>query len=140
MARRERRKTTWSRSAAPANARCCRSARPAPGQNGTGRVVLAEHVGAVDGEQLREPRAGTIDPAFDCPHRGLADGRGLLMGEACRPDENERFALVRQQRVASALRNSSNSSLLLEERDFRSLGDVKVGAIDRPTSRARLIA
>jgi hypothetical protein len=55
--------------------------------------------------------AGTIDPAFDCPHRGLADGRGLLMEKACRPDENERFALV-GSRVASALRNSSNSSRL----------------------------
>ena len=87
-----------TRSAATAHAPICRAARPAPGQNGTGRVVLAEHVGAVDGKQLRESPAGTIDPALDCPHRGLADGRGLLMGEACRPDENERFALVRQQR------------------------------------------
>ena len=58
------------------------SAAPAGGQNSTRRVVLTEHVGAVDGEQLREPRAGTIDPALDRPGRAIADSRGLLVGEA----------------------------------------------------------
>jgi hypothetical protein len=33
-------------------------------RDGTRRVVLAEPVGAVDGEQLREPRAGTMTRLF----------------------------------------------------------------------------
>jgi hypothetical protein len=41
------------------------------GQKHTRRVVLAEPIGAVDGEQLREPRAGTIDPALHRPYRAL---------------------------------------------------------------------
>ena len=65
-----------------ANTRCCESDTPAACQNGTGGVVLAEHVGAVDGEQRGEPRAGTMDPALDRPYRALADGGGLLIGEA----------------------------------------------------------
>jgi hypothetical protein len=41
----------------------CQLAAPARGQNGTRRVIRAESVGRLDGELLREPRAGTIDPA-----------------------------------------------------------------------------
>src|SRR6266446_7043062 len=73
------------------------STAPARGQNGTRRVVLAEPVGAVDGEQLREPRAGTIDPALDRPYRALAD-RSRLLNRCRRPDCNhgglERHQLV----------------------------------------------
>src|SRR5882724_2444778 len=73
------------------------STAPARGQNGTRRVVLAEPVGAVDGEQLREPRAGTIDPALDRPHRALADRSRLLVGEARRTDEKQSLALAGRQ-------------------------------------------
>ena len=58
---------------ATANTRCCELDTPAACQNGTGGVVLAEHVGAFDGEQRGEPRAGTMDPAFDRPYRAIAD-------------------------------------------------------------------
>ena len=70
------------------------STAPARGQNGTRRVVLAEPVGAVDGEQLREPRAGTIDPALDRPYRALADRSRLVVGEARRADEKQGLATV----------------------------------------------
>jgi hypothetical protein len=79
------------------NACCCQSAAPAHGQNGTRRLVLAEPVGAVDGEQLREPRAGTIDPALDRPYRALADRSRLLVGVARRADEKQGLALAGRQ-------------------------------------------
>src|SRR2546426_4502819 len=50
----------------------------AHGQNGTRRVILAEPVGAVDGEELREPRARAIEPALDRAYRALADHSRLL--------------------------------------------------------------
>ena len=66
---------------ATANTRCCESDTPAACQNGTGGVVLAEHVGAFDGEQRGEPRAGTMDPALDRPYRAIADRGGLVVRE-----------------------------------------------------------
>jgi hypothetical protein len=72
----------------------------APGQNDTHRAVLAEPVGAVDGEQLREPRAGTIDPALDRSYRALADRNRADEKQSLRwPDGS----------FASAKRNSSDS-------------------------------
>src|SRR5436309_1248273 len=44
-----------------------------------------EIVGAVEGDQLREPCARTIDPALDRPCRDLADRGRLLVGEADAP-------------------------------------------------------
>src|SRR6266567_2468839 len=88
---------TPSRQVATGNACCCQSVASARGQNGTRRVVLAEPVGAVDGEQLREPRAGTIDPALDRPHRALADRSRLLVRETRRADEKQGLALVGRQ-------------------------------------------
>src|SRR2546425_5027892 len=82
---------------ATANACCCQSTAPARGQNGTRRVVLAEPVGAVDGEELREPRARTIDPALDGPYRALADRSRLIVGEARRADEKQGLALAGRQ-------------------------------------------
>jgi hypothetical protein len=60
-------------------------------------VILAEPVGAVDGEELREPRARAIDPALDRPYRALADRSRLLVGEARRADEKQGLALVGRQ-------------------------------------------
>jgi hypothetical protein len=62
----------------PANARCCQSAAPAPGQNGTGRVALAEKSALSMGEQLPEPRRGTI-----------ADDGNLLVGKPDAPTRGE---------------------------------------------------
>jgi hypothetical protein len=70
------------------------SAAAARGQNGPRRVILAEPVGAVDREQLREPRARTIDPAPDRPYWGLADRSRLLVGETRRADEKQGLALI----------------------------------------------
>jgi hypothetical protein len=56
----------------------------AAGQNSTHRLIRPEGVGAVDGEKLSEPRAGTMDPALDRPYRAIADGGSLLAGEAGR--------------------------------------------------------
>ena len=61
------------------------------------RLIRTEGIDAVHGEKLNEPRAGTMDPALDRSYRALADGGGLLVGEARRADENERFALARQE-------------------------------------------
>jgi hypothetical protein len=77
-----------------------RSTAPARGQNGTRRVVLAEPVGAVDGEQLREPRAGTIDPALDRP---FADRSRLLVGEAGEAISGYRRSCRRRLRLRGAL-------------------------------------
>jgi hypothetical protein len=60
-------------------------------------MILAEPVGAVDGEQLREPRARTIDPALDRPYWGLADRSRLLVGETRRADEKQGLALIGRQ-------------------------------------------
>jgi hypothetical protein len=73
------------------------SAAPAHGQNGTRRVILAEPVGAVDGEELREPRARAIDPALDRAYRALADRSRLLVGETRRADEKQSLALAGRQ-------------------------------------------
>jgi hypothetical protein len=80
-----------------------RSTAPARGQNGTRRVVLAEPVGAVDGEQLREPRAGTIDPALDRPYRALADRSRLFVGEAGEAISGYRRSCRRRLRLRGAL-------------------------------------
>jgi hypothetical protein len=76
------------------------STAPACGQNGTRRVVVAEPVGAVDGEQLREPRAGTIDPALDRP---FADRSRLLVGEAGEAISGYRRSCRRRLRLRGAL-------------------------------------
>ena len=57
---------------------------PTRGQNGARRRVRPELVGAVDDEQLREPRACTINPALDRPYRGPTNLGGLVVGEARR--------------------------------------------------------
>ena len=44
----------------------CQSTTPAPGQNGTGRVALAEKSALSMGEQLPEPRRGTIADEATC--------------------------------------------------------------------------
>jgi len=72
-------------------------------------VVLAEPVGAVDGEELREPRARTIDPALDGPYRALADRSRLIVGEARRADEKQASRWP-DGSIASATRKSSNST------------------------------
>src|SRR6266436_8106644 len=104
------------------------STAPARGQNGTRRVVLAEPVGAVDGEQLREPRAGTIDPALDRPYRALADRSRLLVGEARRTDEKQSLALAgRQLRERHAEFLEFHPALLLGRR-FQAI-DVAAGGV-----------
>jgi len=60
-------------------------------------VILAEPVGAVDGEELREPRARAIDPALDRAYRALADRSRLLVGKTRRADEKQGLALVGRQ-------------------------------------------
>jgi hypothetical protein len=72
------------------------SAAPAGGQNSTRRVVLTEHVGAVDGEQLCEPFAATMDPALD---RTAAQSQTSAASSYEKPDAPTRMsaALVRQQ-------------------------------------------
>ena len=102
---------TVSDKVATANGCCCQSAAFARGQNGARRVVLAEPVGPVDGEQLREPRAGTIDPALDRPYRAFADRSRLIVEK---PDAPTRSRASRwpDGSFASATRNSSNSTRL----------------------------
>jgi hypothetical protein len=75
-----------------------RETAPAHGRNATRRVVLAERAGAVDGEQPRELRAGTIDPALDRPYRAPADRSRLLVRETRRTDEKQSLALAGRQR------------------------------------------
>src|SRR5258708_15700884 len=70
---------------------------PARRQDRPSRVVGPEIVGAVDGEELREPRARAIDPALDGAHRAFADRGRLFVGEARRPDEDKRLTLVGRQ-------------------------------------------
>ena len=69
----------------------------ARGQNGTRRAIRAESVGAVDGEQPREPRACAIDPALDRANCALTDRSRLLVGEARRADEKKSLARARRQ-------------------------------------------
>src|SRR5271166_6727904 len=66
-------------------------------QNSTRRVVRTEPVGVVDGQQLREPRAGTMDSALDRPYRGLADRSRLVVGKARRADQKQGLALDGRQ-------------------------------------------
>jgi hypothetical protein len=68
-----------------------------PGSERPGRVILAEPVGAVDGEELPEARAGTIDPALDRPYWALADRSRLVVGETRRADEKQGLALIGRQ-------------------------------------------
>jgi hypothetical protein len=56
----------------------CQSTTPAPGQNGTGRVALAEKSALSMGEQLPEARRGTI-----------ADDGNLLVGKPDAPTRGE---------------------------------------------------
>jgi hypothetical protein len=85
---------TASDKSSDSKACCCQSAAAANGQNGTRRVVLAEPLGALDGEQLREPAAGTIDPALDRPYRVRADRSRLVVGDVRRFDEEQGLALA----------------------------------------------
>src|SRR5262244_379825 len=73
------------------------SAAPARRQNCARRMIRTEVVGAVDGEQIRQPGACTIDPALDRSHRAIADGGRLLIREAPCADEDERYPLVRRE-------------------------------------------
>ncbi len=82
-------------------------------------LIRPEGIDAVHGEKLNEPRAGAMDPALDRSYRALADGGGLLVGEARRADENERFALVRQElreRPADRFVPGSNESIFVMAR------------------------
>jgi len=60
------------------------------------RIIRTEVVRPVDGEALRQPDARTIDPALDRSNRAIANGSGLLIGEARGSDQNQRFPLIRR--------------------------------------------
>lgn len=96
--------------------------------NGARRVVLAEPVGPVDGEQLREPRAGTIDPALDRPYRALADRSRLLVGETRRADEKQGLALVGRQLCKRHAEFLEFQPTLLLGRRFQAI-DVAAGGV-----------
>jgi hypothetical protein len=58
-------------------------------------------VGAVDGEEFREPRARAIDPALDRAYRALTDRSRLLVGETQRAfDLTTPLAVFRAEQVA----------------------------------------
>src|ERR1700733_15247503 len=61
------------------------------------RLIGAEIFGAIDIEQGAELRSRTVDAAFDGADRASANRRGVLVGEARSPDQNQRFALVLRQ-------------------------------------------
>jgi len=48
-------------------------------------------------KELGKPEPCTVDAAFDCPHRAIADFGGFLVGETGRTNENQRLTLVRRQ-------------------------------------------
>ena len=99
-------------------------------------MVLAEPVGAVDGEQLREPRAGTIDPALDRPYRAFADRSRLIVGEARRADEKQGLALAgRQLRERHTKFLEFHPARLLRRR-FQAIDVTAVGVFDFAASLA----
>ena len=91
-------------------------------------MILAEPVGAVDGEELREPRAGTIDPALDRAYPALANRSRLLVGEARRADEKQGLALVGRQLCKRRPEFLEFDPALLLGRRFQAI-DVTIGAV-----------
>ena len=65
------------------------------------RLVGAEILGAVDIEQGGQLGSRAVDAALDGADRAAADRRGVLVGEAGRADQDQRFALVLRQLVAA---------------------------------------
>src|SRR5260370_36259080 len=112
------------------------STAPAHGQNGTRRVILAEPVGAVDGEQLREPRACTMDPALDRPYRAFADGSSLLVREARRADEKQGFTLAGWQLRERHTKFLEFHPAVLLGRGFQAIDVTAVGVFDFAASFA----
>ena len=71
-----------------------------------------------------------MDPALDRSYRALADGGGLLVGEARRADENERFALVRQELRERPADFLEFQSAVLLGRRFQATDVTAVGVFD----------
>src|ERR1700688_2424168 len=67
------------------------------GEDGPRRSVRTEIIDALDRHDLGQSRSRPIDAALDGGDRAPANLRGLLIGEAGRADENQRFALIARQ-------------------------------------------
>src|ERR1700726_3292150 len=93
-------------------------------------LVGAEILGAIDIEQRRELRARPVDAALDGADRAAADVRGILIGEAGGPDQNQRLALVLRQLVERGAEFLEFQVRTLGRLRLQRLGVVAIGIFD----------
>jgi hypothetical protein len=106
-------------------------------QNSAGGMIRAEVIRALDGEKVPQPRARPIDPAFDRSHGAVTNRRGLLVGKARCPNEEQRFPLIRRQLGECRAEFIELHPTVLFGMRFQALGDILQRLYESYVKRAR---
>jgi hypothetical protein len=107
-----------------------RNSRPPRHRAGLAVRARAEIAGAFDRQNLGKPAAGAVDPALDGADRAATDLGGLLVGEARRADQDQRFLDVDRPTLQQLVEESGRELAVQIATDILIIEDEALIAMD----------
>jgi hypothetical protein len=120
----------WGQRHVPLHRRAPRNSRPPRHRAGLAVRARAEIAGAFDRQNLGKPAAGAVDPALDGADRAATDLGGLLVGEARRADQDQRFLDVDRPTLQQLVEESGRELAVQIATDILIIEDEALIAMD----------